>query len=159
MISCNVAKLLLKRGVNCQLHLYGEGDERNKLEKFITVSNLQENVFLHGNVKSEILKKAYSESHFLIFASESEGWPKAVAEAMFWGCLPVTTPVSCVPEMVGNGERGELVSKDPELIVNSIMRLLSNEALYRKKAISAMDWSRIYTLEKFESEIKKVLQY
>lgn len=157
-ISCAVADLLLSLGVDCQLNLYGEGVERTVLEHFIHRNNLHDKIRLHGNVNSETLKKAYSESHFLIFASESEGWPKVVAEAMFWGCLPVTTAVSCVPEMVGQGERGELVQKDAKLIVKRIQALLADENLYRTKAQAAMDWSRTFTLEKFESEIQKVLQ-
>lgn len=158
MISCTVAELLLRQGIDCQLNLYGEGVERQELEQFIEKNSLQDKIYLHGNVNSETLKNAYSESHFLIFASESEGWPKAVAEAMFWGCLPVTTAVSCVPEIVEHGERGELVPKDPKLIIKRIQALLADENLYRTKAQAAMDWSRTFTLEKFESEIQKVLQ-
>src|SRR5690606_34200508 len=49
------------------------------------------------------------DSHFLILASKSEGWPKAVAEAMFFGCILIVTPVSCVPWMLNYGSRGILI--------------------------------------------------
>lgn len=157
LISCQTLKILKQSGVEAQLHFYGEGPERAALEGFIHENGLKETLVLHGNVNSQELKKAYSKSHFLLFASETEGWPKAVAEAMFWGCLPLTTRVSCVPQMLGEGSRGDLVSKDPQDMVDRILRYLQHPEDYHTKAESAMNWSRSYTLEKFEGEIQKLL--
>ncbi|PRP66977.1 glycosyltransferase [Nonlabens agnitus] len=56
----------------------------------------------HGNQPAEVVKKAYKQAHFLFLASQSEGWPKAVAEAMWHGCVPIASPVSCVPWMLNN---------------------------------------------------------
>ena len=36
--------------------------------------------------------------------SKSEGWPKAIAEGMFWGAIPVATRVSCLEYMLDKGE-------------------------------------------------------
>jgi glycosyltransferase involved in cell wall biosynthesis len=157
MISCLTVKSLLEKGVLSELHLYGEGPERKTIEEFIASQKLQKAIILHGNVTSEELKSAYQKSHFLVFASETEGWPKAVAEAMFWGCLPLTTKVSCVPYMIGNGERGDLVGKDVQEIGIRIGQYLQNREAYTQKAQLAIDWSRQFTLEKFESEIKKLI--
>lgn len=157
LISCQTAKILTESGIKCRLDLYGEGEERSALEEFITSNGMTGSITLHGNVNTQALKKAYSNSHFLVFASESEGWPKVVAEAMFWGCLPLTTPVSCVPQMLGHGSRGDLVEKNPKDMVEKIITYLSDESSYRQKALHAVSWSRQYTLEKFESELVKIL--
>ena len=58
-------------------------------------------IFFHGNQPAAIVTEAYKRSHFLFLASQSEGWPKVVAEAMWHGCIPIATPVSCVPWMLG----------------------------------------------------------
>jgi glycosyltransferase involved in cell wall biosynthesis len=157
ILSCEVANQLSNKGLKVELHLYGEGVERQEIQEFIENNNLKEVIFLHGNVKADILRDAYKNAHFLIFASESEGWPKVVAESMFWACLPVTTPVSCVPQMIGNGSRGELVSKNSQEITNRVYALIQNESLYRAKCLAARDWSQTYTLEKFDSEIQELL--
>lgn len=157
MISCEAVKELIKNQINCQLHLYGEGAERSIIQNFIDENDLKENIFLHGNVDSPTLQKAYQSSHFLLFASDTEGWPKAVAEAMFWGCVPITTKVSCVPQMLGHGERGELIEKSAHQMAERIEALLKNPTLYSQKAKKAMSWSREFTLEKFDAEIQKVL--
>lgn len=155
--SAEVCDELIKRGYNCSLDFYGEGPDRAELEKFIASRNLDDIITLHGNVNSETLKQAYQKSHFLIFISQSEGWPKVVAESMFWGCLPITTAVSCVPQMLGNGERGGLVNPDSKEISDTIEKLICNPSVYIAKASKAMDWSRQFTLEKFESEIESVV--
>lgn len=157
MISAELSKLLISNGLNVQLDFYGEGPERKKLEHFIEENSLQSNIILHGNVPSGELKKAFQESHFLIFISQSEGWPKVVAESMFWGCIPVTTRVSCVPQMLGQGERGELVNPEVEEIAGVIDSYYKNPSIFQVKSQKASEWSRQFTLEKFMLEIKSVL--
>jgi glycosyltransferase involved in cell wall biosynthesis len=155
MLSAQIAKGLLDLGKDVELNFYGEGSERKNLENYITENNLRSGIFLNGNVNSNIIKKAYQESHFLIFISESEGWPKVVAESMFWGCVPVTTKVSCVPWMLGNGERGYLVNEDKAEIIDLIHHISQEE--YIGKSYNAVKWSINYTLDKFEAEIKKLV--
>jgi len=93
----------------------------------------------------------------MVLPSQSEGWPKAVAEAMFWGCVPITTPVSCVPTMLGNGTRGKLLTMDIESDATEIIKLLQNEKKYQKMSHEALLWSQKYTFDCFEKEIKKLL--
>ncbi|MDO8967479.1 glycosyltransferase family 4 protein [Algoriphagus sp.] len=132
---------------------FGEGPLFPILLEKRNFLGLQENVIFHGNVSSEILIDFFKSSHFLIFLSDSEGWPKAVAEAMFWGCIPVTSSVSCVPQMVNYGERGILVSKDLDLVIQEVTRLIEDPDKFDEMALLAKQWSNEFTLEKFEEEI------
>jgi glycosyltransferase involved in cell wall biosynthesis len=88
----------------------------------------------------------------------SEGWPKAVSEAMFWGCLPIATKVSCVPNMLDNGDRGILLELTLQENVKKIQSLINNNDLYQSKAKKAISWSRKYTLDVFENEINLLFQ-
>jgi glycosyltransferase involved in cell wall biosynthesis len=156
LLCVEVAQQLKQQGYQVQLELYGEGPERHEIENYILDYHLQEEVLLKGNVSKEELKSAYQSSHFLLFFSQSEGWPKAVAESMFWGCIPITTVVSCVPYMLGNGTRGALVKVDKSVIIAAIENYVNHPEKYKEHALQAMDWSRQYTLEKFEEEIAKL---
>lgn len=148
---------LKKLGVDVQLHLFGDGVLRNELEKYIESNKLKNFIFLKGNQSKEFIEEAYKESHFLILASKSEGWPKVVAEAMFWGNLPLTTNVSCVNYMIDNENRGKLLNLNLEEDTQLVFDLIQNEALYLKMCIAARDWSQHFTTEYFENEIKKLL--
>ncbi len=151
-----IEKLKLKFD-NINLNIFGEGTERQKLEHYIEINNLQHFVTLKGNQNLETLKKAYQESHFLLLPSESEGWPKAVAEAMFWRCLPISTQVSCVSNMLDNGNRGILIDMNLNQDVQKIENLIKNPNIYQEKVTKAIKWSRDYTLDYFEQEIKLLL--
>jgi glycosyltransferase involved in cell wall biosynthesis len=144
-------------GYDVQLTLYGEGNERNSLESYVKAHNLESKVGFMGNQNQEVVKQAYLANHFVILPSLSEGWPKVIAEGMFWGCLPIASKVSCVPTMIDQGNRGVLLTMNLEQDVNQIIALLNNEKHYFDKVESAMTWSRKYTLDVFESEIKKIV--
>lgn len=148
---------LLKKGYAVSLELFGEGNERANLERYIVENNLENYVFLRGNKSKDFLKQKYQESHFTLLPSKSEGWPKAVAEAMFWGSLPVATPISCVANMLGNGSRGIVLSLNLEADTQQIIDLIQNNAVYARKRKEAINWSRQYTIDTFETEIKKLV--
>ncbi|WP_026714584.1 glycosyltransferase [Flavobacterium daejeonense] len=149
---------LKQTNLNVQLDVFGDGPLRRTLQNYIEKHTLSECVFLHGNQNQEVLKKAYQKSHFVILASKSEGWPKAIAEGMFWGCVPIATAVSCVPEMLDYGHRGILLQMDTEKDTDTIATLINNPDQFEKRSKEAINWSRKYTLEYFETEIKKLLQ-
>ena len=149
---------LLQKNKNVVLDIYGDGILRESLEKYILNNNLSQYVILHGNQNAEVLKKAYQQSHFVILASKSEGWPKVIAEGMFWGCVPFATAVSCVPYMLDYGNRGVLLQMDLEKDALAIVSLIVNSAEFENKSRAAVNWSGEYTLERFERDIQKMIQ-
>ena len=86
----------------------------------------------------------------MILASKSEGWPKAVAEAMFFGCIPIATNVSCVDWMLDHGERGILIEPAIESATRIIKEKLSDIVKLQEMSEDAMEWSQQYTLEHFD---------
>ncbi len=157
LMAAEVARILKAQNLNFKLTFCGEGDQMEPLRQFAKENNFAEEVELCGNLPSEALKEKYKTSHFLIFLSDSEGWPKVVAESMYFGCLPITTPVSCVPYMLGNGERGDLVGKDPNEVVKRINYYLENPLDFDRKSKNSKEWSKAFTKESFELEIKKLI--
>lgn len=158
LYAIQIVEELYKQGNNVQLTICGEGIERVKLENYISQNNLSTIIFLKGNQNQETIKKEYLKNHFVILPSLSEGWPKVVAEGMFWGCLPIASSVSCVPTMLENGNRGILLDMKLEDDVENIESILKDASLYQAKVTNAIIWSRKYTMDFFEDEIKLLLQ-
>ena len=148
---------LLRKGKNASLKVFGTGLLQKELEEYIENSKFSQAFNLEGFSEKELLKKEYLKSHFLILPSKSEGWPKAVAEAMFFGCIPVATTVSCVPWMLAKGKRGILIPDDPEMAKQKLYEKLSDKSELEKMSVRAQQWSRQYTIEKFQQEISKIL--
>ena len=157
LYAIKLVEKLIEKGQNLILNLYGEGIERDVLQQYIQEKQLENNIILHGNQDKETIKKAYKKSRFVILPSKSEGWPKAIAEGMFWGCVPLATRVSCVPFMVDNENRGVLLEMNLDQDINKIMEVIHDEHLFLKKSKLAAEWSQKYTTDVFESEIKKLL--
>lgn len=157
LYTVQLVEALNSKGISCYLDIYGEGSEMEVLIKYANENGLSKIVKLHGNQNAGIVETAYKESQFLILPSRSEGWPKVVAEAMFWGVIPIATNVSCVPWMLGFGERGLILNMDLEKDVASFLKTTGNTALLQEMTLKAQAWSQEYTLEKFENEIKKLL--
>lgn len=157
LLAASTVKSLIELGIDAKLEFLGDGAEKNKLEGYIAEHQLERNIYLSGNVDRETVKAKLIEAHFLIFLSKSEGWPKAVAESMFWGCVPITSRVSCVPYMLGEGERGALIDTNLDEAVKAVNMYIENPQLFLRCSQNAAKWSRQFTLEKLENEIKKLL--
>jgi glycosyltransferase involved in cell wall biosynthesis len=157
LYALQLVERLRAEGRSATLDFYGNGAERPRLESYISQNDLSGSVRMMGNQPPEIVAQAYRDSHFVILPSRSEGWPKAVAEGMFWGCLPLATRVSCVPYMLGDGSRGLLLRHDLYTDVKSICALLDSPGAYRSKVTEAIAWSRQFTVDLFAREIQKIL--
>lgn len=158
LYAIEMVQRLRESGHRVVLDFYGEGAERGQMETYISNHNLSDVVKLHGNQREETVRKAYQSSHFLVLPSQSEGWPKVVAEAMFWGCFPLASGVSCVPYMLDHNNRGQLLTMNLATDLDALNALLSNPENYRHKISKSMEWSREYTLDLFENQIKALLK-
>jgi len=157
LYAVQLVEKLKKDGLSCQLDIYGDGSEKGLIESYIEKHRIEHFVTLHGNQGAQTIEAAYKNSEMLILPSKSEGWPKVIAEAMFYGVIPIATAVSCVPWMLGYGSRGLLLNLEIEKDSRSIKLLLQNKENLEELTINAQKWSHRYTLDYFESEIKSLL--
>ena len=154
-----MVEALYNQGKSVRLDVFGDGVLKEDLQNYITDNKLGNIMTLHGNQSKEIIKEALKTAHFSILPSKSEGWPKAIAEPMFFGVIPIATSISCVPFMLDNGNRGILIEanliKDVVIIENTLKNVDNLESMSEKAA----NWSQNYTLEVFGTEILKLLKH
>ncbi len=158
LLSIKIVEELCKQGKKIRLDVFGDGTLKEELQDYVNERNLEAYIVLHGNREKEVVKKALKTAHFLILPSKSEGWPKVVAEAMFFGTIPIVTQVSCVPYMLGYGKRGILIEPKLEEAVSHVVSELKNAEALQLKAKEGVKWSQHYTLDLFESEIAKLVK-
>lgn len=159
LLAIKIVEALKNKGYNVSLELFGDGDLKAKLLQYIKDNNLENSIILRGNQSKNVVKLALKTAHFSILPSKSEGWPKAITEAMFFGCIPVVTKISCVPFILDYGSRGFLIPPDLITATQSIIEGLANKESLKTMSKSALQWSQYYTLDLFESEIVKLLKY
>jgi glycosyltransferase involved in cell wall biosynthesis len=103
--------LLRTKFPDVRLIIVGDGPIRNRLENQIRVLKLQGNVLMPGVVRHEDLSTWYSAADVFCLASESEGCPNVILEAMACGCPVVATRAGGVPDLVSSPLLGTLVDR------------------------------------------------
>jgi glycosyltransferase involved in cell wall biosynthesis len=158
-LAIQIVEALHKEGKNVYLDVYGDGVLKTALQNYIIANKLEKIIYLHGNQSKEIVKETLRTAHFTILPSKSEGWPKAIAEGMFFGTIPIATSVSCVPYILDFGNRGILIEAHLNQDVASIMNALKDSGRLQTMSEKAAKWSQNFTLEVFETEIPKLLHH
>jgi glycosyltransferase involved in cell wall biosynthesis len=156
LLSVKIMESLFRNDIECTLDIFGDGILNQEIKDYVVSNNLKSKIQFHGNVSKENLKIALKNSDFLLLPSRSEGWPKVVAEAMFFGVIPITTNVSCLGWMLDEGRRGILIKEDLILATNKIKESICKDNLL-SMSIACQHWSHEYTIDRFETEIKKLL--
>lgn len=109
------------------LEIYGEGEERERLEKLIYALNLENKCFLMGTTKRPLEILATSEVFAL--SSDYEGMSNALIEALCCGCACISTdsPAYSARELIINKKNGILVAvNDEEDFSNALNYILSD---------------------------------
>lgn len=157
LLAIQIVESLHRKGYPVSLEIYGQGILGSTLKEYVQRKNLSKTIKFNGVKELKELQQVYLNSHFLILASKSEGWPKVIAEAMFFGCIPIATPVSCVRWMLDNGKRGILIKNEILSAVKKVEIILKKPEELQNISMAAKKWSHNYTIEHFEAQIKSLI--
>lgn len=156
LFTIQIIEELNRRGISSRIDIFGSGVMFEALEQYVEKRNLKDFIFLHGNKDKETVKQALKKADFNILPSKSEGWPKAIAEGMFFGCIPISTKISCLPWMLDHGNRGILIEANLIKAVDSITEALKTGNL-EDMSKRAQQWSQQFTLDALKNAIHKTL--
>jgi glycosyltransferase involved in cell wall biosynthesis len=127
-------RLLASTRPNVQLVLVGDGPERAALESRVAGARLESRVRFAGATSD--VASYLSASDLFVLASNTEGMPGAILEAMALALPVVATAVGGTPEAVLDGETGLLVPpRDPLALASAIGRLIDDPELRRSMSL------------------------
>jgi glycosyltransferase involved in cell wall biosynthesis len=87
------------------MHFVGDGLDRMKFEAQARELNLE--THFHGFLAHADVHALLKKSHFLLLPSTaSEGFPKVIAEAACYGCIPIVSDISSITHYVKHGQNG-----------------------------------------------------
>lgn len=99
--------------VPVELHLIGEGEQRESLEARAKELGIGEMVRFFGRVEHEKLSAFYQQAHVFVLPSKNEGMSNAALEALASGLPLVVSGTGGMQELVTDGKNGLFI--DPEL--------------------------------------------
>jgi colanic acid/amylovoran biosynthesis glycosyltransferase len=126
---------LRDRGFDFRLTIVGEGPERGRLEGLVREFDLGARVRLVGAESPDRVRERLGAADLFVLActtaanGDLDGIPISLMEAMATGVPVVSTRLSGVPELIGDGEEGRLAEPDdPDGLADAMTALLGNPA-------------------------------
>ncbi len=160
----DAVRLLVDEGLKFELHLIGDGSDREALELYVRENNFSEYVFFHGYIDNCLIAEHLPSYDIFVLPSLYEGFATATIEAMFSG-LPAVVTMSGGPEYfvdaaVGRvcepGNSSALATSLSEVLHLSDVELLEMGARGRQRVIERFNIKSIAKdyIELFEKLIK-----
>lgn len=137
----------------------GTGTEMERLRELTQDLRLTQQVTFHGQVRhSRVLQLLRQSDLFCYPTTSSEGFPKAVLEALAMGLPVITTRVSVLPQLLKTGCGLLMDSTEPGAIAGAVREILLDSARYSAMSKRAVQTARAYSLEDWRDRIAALLQ-
>lgn len=141
------------------LDVVGDGAAQPALRQLVAQLGLDDSVHFHGNVPHQRVLDLLRKATIFCFPTNSEGFPKAVHEALACGLPVVTTNVSVLPDLIERNRCGMIIeSRTPDSIAAAISEIAADSAAYQEMSSNARQVARRYSLENWRDAINEKLQ-
>lgn len=154
----DVWKIVNQKYPDWSLEIYGEGNERKKLEEKINRLKLEETLKLMGNTSN--IKEKFLESSIYVMSSRYEGFGLVLIEAEHCGLPLISFKCHCGPsDIISHGENGFLCEvNNINEMANYIIKLIENKELRIKIGKKAREDSYKYLEENIMKQWKELYE-
>ena len=142
---------------NCQLHIWGQGEEKENLLKIRDELGLKERVCFKG--MSQDHNYTMGQADIFVLSSRYEGFPNVLGEAMACGLPVISFNCPSGPsEMIIHEKNGLLISSiDEEHLAKGLHRLMEDELWANQLGNEAQKITEAYSLEKVMGQWEKLI--
>lgn len=129
--------------------IYGDGPDRDKLEALIDRLGMQGRIQLPGTTSD--VPGVMGRASLFILASDSEGMPNTLLEAMCMGlpCISTDCPCGGPAQLIDDGENGLLIKPgDGRALSERMLNVLTDEGLSRRLGRNALKIRDVYAHDK-----------
>jgi glycosyltransferase involved in cell wall biosynthesis len=151
--------LLCGRFPEVSFDIVGEGSAIPEFKQLAQDIGVADRVRFSGKLNHEkVLEHLQNADLFPFPTTSSDGFPKAVLEALASGLPVVATKVSVLPQLLGNGCGIILDEATPEAVARGIDEVLAGRAQYENMSRKAIETARQYSLEAWRDQIGTMLR-
>jgi len=120
-------KLLSKMLPKLKFIVIGSGQLENQIKSLIENDpGLQSKLLFYSYMPYKDVLRIMENMMLLVFPTKQDGLPNVLVEAMFHGCLVLTTPIGGIPDIVTDYETGFLLlDTTPVSIARKVLQILS----------------------------------
>lgn len=149
---------LKRAGHRFTLAIAGEGRDLGELMAACERDDLGDRVQFLGSVFGAGKCRLLLDSDLFVFPSYMEGLPYSLLEAMAAGCVPITTPVAAIPDVMRDGEHGVFVPvKNADALARAVAALDNDrERLKRMAEAARRRVMEQYTVARLAAEFRRL---
>ena len=146
----NIDERLIER-----IDFVGDGANRKEFEK--SASFLGAKAVFHGFLDNAGVHNILSEAHFFLLPSDSEGFPKVIAEAACYGCIPIVSDAGSIGHYVGNETNGFLWQIDGEDSFQTILErsLTTSPSELEQKSKNILQLAEKFTFANYRRKLEE----
>ena len=113
------------------------------------------NYIFTGPLKRDQLNNIYEKAHIFCLPSLSEGFPKVLAEAAAFGCIPIVSDLSCIGQYISHGKNGLLLKEiSPREIQEHLMWVLRERDSLKAMSLNVNKITDKFTYEYYNDRIR-----
>jgi glycosyltransferase involved in cell wall biosynthesis len=149
---------LKRAGREFTFSIAGGGQDQDELTAAARRACLEDRVRFLGSVFGAEKYRLWLDSDVFVFPSYMEGLPYSLLEAMAAGCVPITTSVAAIPDVMTHGKHGLFVpAKDAGAIAGAIAILDDDRPrLARMGAAARQRVLAHYTVARLADDLRKL---
>ena len=122
--------MILKRRADTRFLVGGGGPLHDQVVNSLRANGLSNEVKLIGWIPHEEVAHCLNDLKLFVLASDGEGLPGIVQEAMACGTVVLATPVGGVPDLIKDGETGFILqNSSAECIAETVIEALNHPRL------------------------------
>ena len=150
-------KKVVERYSDWQLDIYGDGPQKEELQRMIEDDGLQQTVLLHG--RTDDVASEYARHSLFVLSSRYEGFVLVLGEAGICGLPLVSFDCQQGPAEIITSENGILVRpvSDSNALATAICKLTGDAALRRNMGKHALGLASRFNLDDIAGQWKKML--
>ena len=147
---------LERKGIK-KFHFVGGGNKINTYKNHVEKMNLSMKVVFHNYLDRDYISQLLIESHVILLPSDNEGFPKVIAEAANYGCVPIVSNVSAIPHYI-NDSNGFLWSINSISFSEFIDFIDLSNINLTNKAKNIFEMSKLFTYNNYLAKIFNFLK-
>ena len=138
-------------------HFVGGGEKLSYYKEVVTKMDLSINVIFHDYLSRDKISPLFIESHVILLPSDNEGFPKVIAEAANYGCVPIVSNVSSIPHYI-NDANGFLWNANRGKFKDFVESINLSPEILQSKAKEAFEMSKLFTFERYTQRILELIR-
>ncbi|MBX5478873.1 MAG: glycosyltransferase family 4 protein [Pyrinomonas methylaliphatogenes] len=144
-----------QRDLSCTI--VGDGPRRARLIEMVKELRLEDRVTFAGSVGFARALDLYDWAHVLVLVYETEGWPKAIAEAMAFGLICIGSDRGLIPQMLADGRGIVVPPGDAQALATALADIAAHPASYDAMRARAVAWAERFSLDDLRDALRHLL--